>query len=193
MADSPTVLAFAGSTRKASFNKRLVRVAARAAEDTGAAVTVIDLADFPMPHYDGDLEEAEGLPEHAKRFKRLLIEHDGFLIASPEYNGSLPAVLKNAIDWASRPEPDEPRLAAFRGKHAGLMAASPGRLGGLRALMHLRTVLQDIGVRTLPEIVATPGAADAFTDDGDLKDEQQREMIRGLGARLVESIRRLDG
>jgi len=193
MADSPTVLAFAGSTRKASFNKRLVRVAARAAEEAGASVTVIDLADFPMPLYDGDIEDSQGLPEHAKRFKRLLIEHDGFLIASPEYNGSLSAVLKNAIDWASRPEPDEPRLVAFRGKHAALMGASPGRLGGLRALMHLRTVLQDIGVRTLPEIVATPGAADAFTDDGDLKDEQQREQIRGQGSRLVDAIRRLEG
>jgi NAD(P)H-dependent FMN reductase len=190
MADSPTVLAFAGSARKASFNKKLVRIAAQAAEEAGASVTLIDLADIPMPLYDGDLESDRGIPAPAKQFKQLMIEHDGFLIASPEYNSSLSPLLKNAIDWASRPEPNEPPLAAYRGKFAGLMAASPGRLGGLRGLSDLRSILQNIGVHVLPDFVATPNAGDAFTDGGDLKDEQQRKMIRGVGTRLVETLRK---
>lgn len=193
MADTPTVLAFAGSARKGSLNKRLVRIAARAAEEAGARVTLIDLADIPMPLYDADLESERGLPEPALRFKRLLIEHDGFLIASPEYNSSVTPLLKNAIDWASRPEPNEPALVAYRGKVAGLMGASPGRLGALRALGDLRSILQNIGVHVLPDFVATPNADEAFDERGDLKDPKQRDLIRGVAVRLVETIRRLRG
>src|SRR6266446_5332539 len=101
----PRILAFAGSTRAASFNKRLVRIAARGAEAAGAEVTVIDLRDLPLPLFDQDQEAAEGPPENAKRLKALMVASDGFLIASPEYNSSISAVLKNTIDWASRPAP----------------------------------------------------------------------------------------
>ncbi|MCE9518722.1 MAG: NAD(P)H-dependent oxidoreductase, partial [Verrucomicrobia bacterium] len=129
----PKILAFAGSTRAGSFNKKLIRIAADAARAAGAEVTLIDLRDYPLPLFDGDLEDENGLPENAKKLKALMRESDGFLISSPEYNSSITAVLKNAIDWASRQETDdEPSLVAFRGKAAVLMSASPGALGGLR-------------------------------------------------------------
>ena len=122
-------------------------------------MTLLDLRDYPMPLYDGDLEEASGIPEPARRFKQVLIEHDGFLIASPEYNSSISPALKNAIDWASRPVPGEPALVAYQGKTAGLMAASPGALGGLRGLVHVRAILGNIGVLVIPEQIAVSSAS----------------------------------
>src|SRR4051812_33174915 len=110
------ILAFAGSTREGSYNKKLVKVAAAAATAAGAQVTLVDLRDFPMPLYDGDLETKEGLPSNARKLKELFISHDGFLISCPEYNSSISGVLKNTIDWISRPQPNEPSLAAFAGK-----------------------------------------------------------------------------
>src|SRR5580692_8631770 len=115
---TPRILAFAASTRRESFNKKLITVAAQGARKAGAEVTLIDLKDFPLPLYDQDLEAEQGMPENGKKLKKLFIDHDGLLIASPEYNSSLPAVLKNAIDWVSRPAPGEPSLAAFKGKVA---------------------------------------------------------------------------
>ena len=130
MTAAPRILAFAGATRTQSFNKKLIRLGAEAARRAGAEVTLIDLRDLPMPLYDGDLEAAEGLPRKARELKRLMVEHDGFLLSCPEYNSSISAVLKNAIDWVSRPQPNEPPALAFRGKVAALLAASPGNLGG---------------------------------------------------------------
>ncbi|MDE0206546.1 MAG: NAD(P)H-dependent oxidoreductase, partial [Candidatus Tectomicrobia bacterium] len=138
MTDQPAILAFAGSTRADSFNKKMVRIAADGARNGGAKVTLVDLRDFAMPVYDGDLEAAEGLPDAAQAFKKLMIANDGFLIAAPEYNSSISAVLKNTIDWVSRPVPDEPRLAAFQGKAAVLMSAAAGGFGGVRSLAHVR-------------------------------------------------------
>ena len=152
----PKILAFSGSLRKDSFNQKLVRVAARGAERAGARATVIELADYPLPVLDQDLEARDGLPEHAVRLKAIFHEHDGLLNASPEYNSSFTAALKNVIDWVSRPEPDRPPLSCFAGKVAGLMAASPGALGGLRGLVHVRAVLQNIKVTVVPGQVADP-------------------------------------
>ncbi len=184
-------MAFAGSLRRDSFNKRLVKVAARAAEGAGTAVSLIDLNDFPMPIFNEDLEKAEGTPEHASRLKELMVAHDGFLVASPEYNSSITGVLKNAIDWASRPAPEEPPLVAFRGKVAGLLAASPGTLGGLRGLVHVRAILGNIGVLVLPEQIAVARAHEAFADDGTLKDSKQQERALGIGRRLAHVLQRL--
>ncbi|MDX1504000.1 MAG: NAD(P)H-dependent oxidoreductase [Thermoanaerobaculia bacterium] len=184
----PRILAFAGSTRNGSYNKRLVRIAARGARQAGARVTVADLADFPMPLFDADLEARSGMPEPAARFKRLMVESDGLLISSPEYNSSVTGVLKNAIDWASRREEGEPRLAAFAGKTAALMAASPGALGGLRGLVHLRAILGNLSVLVLPQQRAVSRAASAFTDDDELADEEEGERIEGLGRRLAEVV-----
>ena len=190
----PKITAFAGSTRAASFNKQLVRLAADAARAAGAEVTVVDLRDVALPLFDEDLEAASGLPEGAKKFKSLLRASDGFLIASPEYNSSITAALKNAIDWASRAEGgDEPPLAAYRGKVAALFAASPGALGGLRGLVHLRAILGNIGVIVLPDQVCIPAAHEAFDDSGGLKDERKAKQVGALAKSLVETLRRLKG
>lgn len=191
MPTAPRILAFAGSTRKESFNKKLLRIAAQAARDSGAEVTVIDVKDFPLPLFDQDLEAAQGPPEAATRLKRLMVEHDGFLIASPEYNSSITGVLKNAIDWVSRPVPNEPPLVAFKGKVATLMSASPGALGGLRALIHVRSILGNIGVIVLPEQVAVAKAHEAFNPDGSLKDPKQHASTLALGKTLVAFVAKL--
>ncbi|MXZ74225.1 MAG: NAD(P)H-dependent oxidoreductase [Gemmatimonadetes bacterium] len=189
----PRILAFAGSARTGSFNRKLVGIAARGAEEAGAEVDLVDLRDFPMPLYDGDLEERDGLPENAVRFKALMMASQGLLIAAPEYNSSITPLLKNTIDWASRPAPGEERLAVFQNKTAALMSASPGSLGGLRGLVHVRSILSNIHVMVLPDQVALPGAHGAFTDDGRLKDERRQAAVEGLGRNLAETLGRLHG
>ena len=185
------IVAFAGSLRSGSHNKKLIRIAAAGARAAGAQVTDLDLRDVSMPLYDGDIEREQGLPPNAKVFKRMLVEHHGMLISSPEYNSAFPAVLKNAIDWASRPEPNEPALAAFKGKIAGLMAASPGQLGGVRGLAVLRSILSNIGVIVIPTQMAIARANEAFDEDGSLKDERQQAGIEAVGAEVVRFARGL--
>lgn len=188
---TPKILAFSGSARNDSYNQRLVGIAAQGAQQAGAQVTLVSLADFPMPIYDQDEEADLGLPEHARAFKQLLIEHDGFLIASPEYNSAFTPLLKNAIDWASRRVGEEAPLVAFRGKSAAIMAASPGALGGLRGLVFLRMLLGNIGVTVQPEQYAVGQAAEAFHADGYLRDAQLQANVLNLGARLTEVLRKL--
>ena len=191
---TPKILAFAGSLRAGSFNKKLAALAAGAARVAGAEVTVVDLRELALPLFDQDLEDAGGLPEGAKKFKALLRASDGFLIASPEYNSSITAALKNALDWASRAESDdEPPLAAYRGKVAALFAASPGALGGLRGLVTLRSILGNIGVLVLPDQVAIATAHEAFDDAGQLKDARKAKQVAALVQSLVETARRLKG
>ncbi|MBK4735170.1 NADPH-dependent FMN reductase [Noviherbaspirillum pedocola] len=189
----PKILAFAASTRSESFNKKLVRVAAEGARAAGAEVNVIDLRDFTMPIYDGDLEAQQGMPEGARALRRLLMEHQGFLIASPEYNGSLPALLKNAIDWTSRPVDGEDGLAPYRNKVAVLMSTSPGGFGGLRGLAHVRTILANIGVIVLPDQLAVGKAQEVFAVDGTIANDKQRQMIEDLGRTLTTTLARLHG
>ncbi len=189
----PKIVAFAGSLRTGSFNKKLVALAADAARAAGAEVTVVDLRDLALPVFDEDLEATSGLPEGAKKFKALLRASDGFLIASPEYNSSITAALKNAIDWASRAETDdEAPLAAYKGKAAALMATSPGALGGLRGLVTLRSILGNIGVLVLPDQVAIPTAHEAFDDAGKLKDERQAKQVAKLAAALVDFVAKVN-
>ena len=188
---SPRILAFAGSTRSGSFNKKLIAIGAAAAREAGAEVTLLDLRDLALPLYDGDLEAESGLPEGAKRLKGLMIPSAGLLIASAEYNSGYSAVLKNAIDWASRPAPGEPSLAAFNGKVAGLLSASPGALGGLRGLAALRSVLGSIGVLVLPEQATVPKADAAFDAQGRLTDAKTAEKVALVARRVVEVSRRL--
>ncbi|HSS64117.1 MAG TPA: NAD(P)H-dependent oxidoreductase [Gammaproteobacteria bacterium] len=193
MTEKATILAFAGSTRRESWNKKLIRLAAGAAETAGAEVSLVDLADYRMPLYDGDLEKEAGIPEYGLKFKELMKEHDGFLISCPEYNSSISGVLKNTIDWASRQAEGEKPLECFKGKVVTLMSASPGRLGGLRGLVHVRAILGNIGCIVLPEQVAVPSAGDAFADDGQLKDESQNKRIIGLGVGLARMIPKIRG
>ncbi len=188
------LVAFAGSLRAGSFNKKLVALAADAARAADAEVTTVDLRELALPLFDQDIEDASGLPDGAKKFKTLLRESDGFLIASPEYNSSITAALKNAIDWASRTESDdEPSLVAFRGKAAALFAASPGALGGLRGLVTLRSILGNIGVHVLPDQVCIPTAYEAFDDGGRLKDERKAKQVTALARTLVEFAAKLKG
>jgi NAD(P)H-dependent FMN reductase len=187
------IAAFAGSLRSGSFNKKLIKIAAAGARAAGAAVTEVDLRDIPLPLYDGDVEREHGLPPNAKVFKRLLIEHHGFLISSPEYNSAISGVLKNAIDWASRPESNEPALVAFKGKVAGLVSACPGQLGGIRGLAALRSILSNIGVIVIPTQMAISRANDAFEQDGTLKDERQQAAIESVGAEVVSIVAKLLG
>ncbi|MGQ0578558.1 MAG: NADPH-dependent FMN reductase [Betaproteobacteria bacterium] len=187
------IVAFAGSLRSGSFNKKLIRIAAAGARAAGGEVTEIDLRDISMPLYDGDIEREHGLPPNAKVFKRLLIEHHGFLISSPEYNSAFSGVLKNAIDWASRLERNEPALVAFKGKVAGLVSASPGRLGGIRGLAALRSVLSNIGVIVIPTQMAISRANEAFELDGELKDERQQAAVASVGAEVVSMAAKLMG
>jgi chromate reductase, NAD(P)H dehydrogenase (quinone) len=185
------ILAFAGSTRTASFNKNLVKVSAEGARMAGATVNFLDLRDLPLPLFDEDLEEREGLPENAKKLKALFIDHHGFLIASPEYNSSITAVLKNAIDWASRPAPGEAPLACFDGKVASIMSASPGALGGLRGLVHLRSLLGNIRVIVMPGQIAVPKAHEAFDANGSIVDPNQRASVEKLGENLAHILQKL--
>jgi len=186
---APRILAFAGSTRQGSYNKKLVAAAAAAVREAGAEVTLIDLRDFPMPLYDGDLEDSSGLPENAKKLKALMREHDGFLISSPEYNSSFSAVLKNTIDWTSRTETDdEPALVCYRGKVAALLSASPGALGGLRGLVFVRALLGNIGVIVLPDQVSVSTAHEAFDEQGQIKDDHRRKQVAALGQGLTRFL-----
>jgi NAD(P)H-dependent FMN reductase len=188
----PNILAFAGSTRTDSFNKKLIRIAASAARAAGAEVTYIDLRDLPMPLYDGDLEAQQGLSDNVKKFRALLVGHDGLLISAPEYNSGISGVLKNAIDWASRPLPGESPLVCFTGKVAVIMSASPGALGGLRGLVKVRSILSNIQVLVLPEQIAVPKADEAFNENGTLKDVKQQAAIEALGRRLTEILIKLN-
>ena len=181
----PKLLAFAGSTRADSTNQRLLDLAAAAARDAGADVTAIRLRDFDLPLYDGDLE-ATAFPAQANALRALLIEHDGFLVATPEYNGSISGTLKNAIDWASRPRSGETMttLTAFRGKVAGIMSASIGPFGGLRALAHLRQIFSTIQTLVATEQVAVPFADKVF-DGPSLLDPISQQLIPVMAARVV--------
>jgi NAD(P)H-dependent FMN reductase len=186
------LLAFAGSTRTESFNKKLVKIAAEGARLAGAEVTLIDLRDFPMPLYDGDLEAQGGLPENAKKLKQLMIAHHGFLVAAPEYNSSITAVLKNTIDWASRAgSDDEPPLVCFQGKTVALMSASPGGLGGLRGLVHVRAIFGNIGAHVLPDQISIPAAYEAFDENGALKNSGKQKSVADLGRKLAEFTAKL--
>lgn len=193
---TPKILAFAGSLRAESFNKKLVKIAAEGARKAGAEVTFLDLRDLPMPIFDEDLEKKDGLPANARKLKDVMLAHQGFLISSPEYNSSISAALKNAIDWASRPttgpdgKPEKP-LECFAGKVAGLMAASPGALGGLRGLVHVRMILGNIQVTVLPDQVAVMKAHEAFDERGGLKDAKQHAMVEGIGAKVAHTVLKL--
>ena len=191
MGSVPRILAFAGSLRKDSYNKKLVAIAVKGARNAGAEVTLIDLADYPLPVFDQDFEAAQGLPDSAVRLKTEFKNHDGFLIGCPEYNSSITAALKNAIDWVSRPLPDEAPLACFKGKGAAIMSTSPGALGGLRGLVHVRAILSNIHVLVLPDQKAIPNAAKAFNDDGSLTDPKQHDAVQSLGAKLAQTVSRL--
>jgi chromate reductase len=187
---APRILAFSGSLRAGSFNDKLVAIAAAGARSAGADVTHLHLREYPLPVYDGDLE-AKGTPDAVMQLKQVFREHDGLLISSPEYNSSISAALKNAIDWVSRPEEGRPPLDCFAGKVAALMSAAAGGLGGMRGLPHVRAILQNIQVMVLPTMIGIPAAHEAFDDAGDLKDAKKQQAVEALGAELAATLTKL--
>lgn len=180
------LLAFSGSLREGSYNQKLVNRAAELAREAGADVTSIRLSDYPLPLYEQAIE-AEAFPEAAVELKRLFASNDGFLIASPEHNGSISAALKNVIDWVSRPVDDEAPLAltGFRGKIVGVMSASISPFGGLRSLAHLRQILGTIQALVVTEQVLVPFAGKAF-DGEQLIDDLPNALLPPLVKRVVE-------
>lgn len=178
------VLVLAGSTRKESLNRKLAPIVVKALEAAGIDATFADLRDYPMPLSEGDFEAEEGIPLAANQLKQLAKNADAFVIASPEHNGGYPAILKNAIDWISRPAPGERHLEAFAGKTAAILSASPGPGGGRRALRHLRDLLEMMRITVIPQELAIPRANEAFGADGSLV---RPEDIEGLQA-LVDAL-----
>jgi NAD(P)H-dependent FMN reductase len=181
------ILFFAGSLRKDSYNKKLAKAAHDYAQSKGAEVTFADLKDYPMPFMDEDLEKESGMPENAAKFKTLMASHDAFVIASPEYNGSISGVLKNTLDWVSRPggKGEDP----FSKKIVALLGASPGALGGVRGLPHLRQILgggSSLKCLVIPDQMILPYANKAFDDNGKLTDEKQVQMLQAVVDRVIE-------
>lgn len=172
------VLAFAGSTREESYNKQLVEKASAIARELGATVTLIDLRDFPMPLYDEDLEKKEGMPNNARRFRRLMIESQAVIISTPEYNGSISAVLKNVLDWASRTEDGLGSREAFKGKKFAIMSASPSGGGGVRALIHLRAIIDALGGDVVAKQVAISNVHKVFDEKGSWEKGQTKNELR---------------
>jgi NAD(P)H-dependent FMN reductase len=161
----PKILAFAASLRRDSWNRKLIHAAVEAARAAGGEVTLIDLADYPLPLMDEDLETRDGLPANAQRLKALFKAHDALLIASPEYNSSIPPLLKNTIDWISREWQGESGLVPYQNKVAAILAASPGTFGGMRMLPHLRQILNTLGVLVLPGQFSLSHADKAFDEE----------------------------
>jgi len=189
---STKILVFAGSLRQDSHSKKLARAAAHMATAAGAAATFIDLRDYPMAIYDGDVEASDGPPDNAFRLQELIAAQDGLIIVSPEYNHSMPALLKNTLDWVSR----TPRVRGanpFKGKVAALMSTSPGGLGGIQGLDHLRRVVEVVGALVLPSAVALPHADQAFAADGSIKDARMTGRVSDLVSELVATAHRLRG
>ncbi|MEU6217157.1 NAD(P)H-dependent oxidoreductase [Streptomyces sp. NPDC047022] len=169
-------LVFGAALRADSTNARLASLVARIISDTGAAVDLANMRDFDMPLYDGDMEAGEGLPDGALALRDRLDQSDAFVISSPEYNASVPGVLKNAIDWVSRVRPQP-----FKTKHAMLVSASPSLVGGNRGLWTLRIPLEHLGTRVYPDMFSVPDSYQAFAEDGTLADP-------GLQQRLTETV-----
>lgn len=194
MAKKPKILAFAGSLRENAYSKRVVKTAMEGARAAGAEVTYIDLRDFPMPIYNSDEHEKSGFDANALRFQRALSEHDGLLIASPEYNGSLPGGLKNAIDWASRKSDEYEMIEVFKGKCAAIMTVSPGAFGGIRCLAHLRGVLSILLVNVLPSEIAVSFVGDKFGGDAEeMTDPKTKQILEALGASLTDMLKKTHG
>jgi chromate reductase, NAD(P)H dehydrogenase (quinone) len=174
------VLALSGSTRTDSYNKMLVQDAAKIARGMGATVTIIDLKDYPMPYYDRDVE-VKGMPKNVKKFRDLMVQSDAVIISTPEYNASVPAVLKNALDWASRSEDGKHSNDAFEGKRFALMSASPGKGGGARALAHLRVIIEDVDGTVVEDQVSITQAHKYFSQ----KDRAENPQLKAEIAQLL--------
>lgn len=192
---TPRLLFFSGSAREGSFNKKLARLGATIADVNGIAATFADLGDYPMPLYDADLQAKDGIPENARKLEALMKVHTGVFVACPEYNASITPLLKNTIDWVSRirHEGEEP-LAVFKTRVFALGSASPGGMGGLRGLTTVRQMFElGLGALVLPDQFAVPRAAEAFDEQGHLKDKAAQERFKSLIQTLARAAHVLHG
>ena len=178
------LIAFAGSLRKDSYSKQLVSLVADKARELGANVTLIDLKEYSLPMFDEDLEK-EATPENLPALRELFTKADGLLIASPEYNGSFSSVLKNTLDWLSRPAQDDSYTPVYSQLTVGLMAASPGGMGGIRGLSHIRELMSNLGALVVPNQIALGAAYDAFNSEGQLKNSAMNDRLQALAQQVV--------
>ena len=183
------LLFFAGSTREGSFNRKLAAIAHHIASANGLEAVLVELKDYPMPLYNGDLEAKERPPERARAFKALLAEYQGVFIASPEYNSSVTPLLKNTLYWVSRVKDDQ--IDMFRSRVFAISGASPGYYGAMRSLLHLRQILEiGLGATVIPQQIAVPRAMDAFEGDGSLKDKAQQTQCKTVVEALAIAARK---
>jgi chromate reductase, NAD(P)H dehydrogenase (quinone) len=177
------LVTFCGSIRSGSLNRKLLAQAIEVLRPQ-AELDNADLRDVPLPIYDGDIEAATGVPEPARRLAERIAAADGLVLASPEYNNSIPGALKNAIDWMSRLKPHQP----FKGKPVLLLGASPGPYGAIRSQMALRQVMTALFAIPVPNQVAVPHADQAFEPDGALKDPKTRAALEKACAELLRFV-----
>ena len=186
------ILVIPGSTRTGSLNTKLAATIALELTQAGADVTRISLSDFPLPIYDGDLQAKSGIPKHAVNLKRMMGMHQGVLIVTPEYNSSVPALVKNTIDWISRvQDPQETRGQVFRDRAFAIAAASGNRLGGTRALSALRLILTACHAAVVPNQLALSFAEDAYDDKDRLKHPHDIEAMGAMVRQLIEFSQRM--
>jgi chromate reductase len=186
------ILAFCGSSRRESLNRKLLEIAASGATADGAEVTFITLADYPLPIYDADGEREHGVPERARALQELFARHDALLVASPEHNGGYTALLKNMLDWVSRPTATgTPGQTLFVGKVAAVISASPGPMGGVRAMLGMRGVLEKLGAIVIPQGFSLGSAHQAFAEGGGLADEKADAEVRRVGLGLAGVTKQL--
>jgi NAD(P)H-dependent FMN reductase len=189
---TPRILVFAGSTRSGAYSGKTADAATKALVLQGAEVTRISLADYPLPIMDEDLEAERGIPENAVKLARQFAAHDAVLICTPEYNGSIPPLLKNTIDWVSRVRKDNGRsVRPYAGKVAALCSSSEGHFAGIRSIAHLRAVLSHIGMEVISPQVSVPSGGEAFDEAGEFREERLRKGMERLCATLIEHARLL--
>lgn len=187
----PKILVFAGSVRSGAFSGRAADVAQKTLAMQGGEVTRISLADYPLPIMDEDLEREHGIPENAVRAARHIAAHDGVLIATPEYNGSIPPLLKNTVDWVSRVRHDGRNpFRPLEGKPVGLCSSSRGRYGGIRAIAHLRAVLVRCRMEVVSPECSVPEGERAFDENGEFSDKRMQQSMEHLCRTLLEAARR---
>ena len=189
---TPRILVFAGSIRSGAYSGKTADAAQRELALAGAEVTRISLADYPLPIMDEDLERERGVPENAVKLARLFAAHDGILIATPEYNGSMPPLLKNAIDWISRVKSDGGRpLRPLPGRLVAICSSSDGHFAGIRSAAHLRTVLSHIQMEAISPQCSIPYGKDAFDADGNFREERHAKSMKRVCESLIGMARAL--
>lgn len=186
MSTTPRILAFAGSARRESLNRKLLAVVVDATRAVGGEVTLVDLNDNVLPLYHGDLEDKEGLPANAQKLVDLILAHDALLIASPEYNSQITPLLKNTIDWCTRADENP-----FRGKIAAVVSASPGAFGGIRSMTLARQLLTHLGCFVIPAQCILPNAGEAFDATGRLTDTRVQKAAVAVANELVRVTAKL--